>query len=50
MLWVRMVRAAAIALLSVMALLVLLLWWVDFGFLKPQIERQIKTLTGRDFT
>ncbi|TNC84083.1 MAG: hypothetical protein CSH49_19850 [Alcanivorax sp.] len=49
MLWVRMVRAAAIALLSVMALLVLLLWWVDFGFLKPQIERQIKTLTGRDF-
>ena len=49
MLWVRMVRAAAIVLLSVMALLVLLLWWVDFGFLKPQIERQIKTLTGRDF-
>ncbi|MEE2732539.1 MAG: AsmA family protein [Pseudomonadota bacterium] len=49
MMAVRILKIIAATLLSVCVLLVLALWLVDFGFLKPKVESTVSDLTGREF-
>ncbi len=46
---VKALKITTVSLLSLVVLLNLLLWFVDFGFLKPKVEAAVSELTGRDF-
>lgn len=49
MMAIRILKLTAITLLTLMVILILSLWLVNFGFLKPQVETTVSEITGREF-
>lgn len=45
----RIIKITAVFMLALIVLLLLSLWFINFGFLKPQVETTVRELTGREF-